>query len=170
MTASVLVGGALFVLLMVTLVTFAYAGLRAAPWVPTRTGDVERFVRMARLRPGERFYDIGCGDGRLVSAAAHAGADAVGFECSLLPYALSWLRPGARGRVRYRDFWHQPLHDADVIYCWLMPGVYPKLKAKFERECRPGTRIVLYVWPMEGWAPHEVDIAEGSPKLYAYTL
>lgn len=159
-----------FVLLLAVVFTFAYAGLRAAPWVPTFARDVARFLRVASLAPGERFYDLGCGDGRLVAAAADAGADAVGYECSLLPYALSWLRPSARGRVRYRDFWRRDLRDADVVYCFLMPAVLPKLREKLARECAPGTRVISYVWPLEGWEPTHIDVADGQSTLYMYTV
>ncbi|MDO8463468.1 MAG: hypothetical protein Q7S96_04345 [bacterium] len=150
--------------------TFSYGALSAAPWVPMHARDVARFHRMAQLRPGERFYDLGCGDGRLVRAAAAAGAHATGFEVSLLPYLIARIRGRRRGVVRYRDFWRQDLSDADVIYVFLMPKVYRTLRRKLERECRPGTRVILYVWPMDGWQHDLVDTSAGSPKLYRYTL
>ncbi|MBI4434708.1 hypothetical protein HY635_02735 [Candidatus Uhrbacteria bacterium] len=162
-----------FVLLLIlipVLATFAYAGMRGAPWVPTWRRDVERFLKLAQLQPGERFYDLGCGDGRLVRAAADAGAIATGFECSLLPYFLAKPRVGRRGSVRYNDFWGVNLSDADVVYCFLMPKVYPKLKEKLERECKPGTRVILYVWHMAGWTAEATDDTLGAPKLHRYVM
>lgn len=188
----------LVLILVPILGTFAYAGVRGAPWVPTRRRDVHRFLELARLRSGERFYDLGCGDGRLVIVAARAGAIATGFECSILPYILARIRcalhsasfrakreishQGDRGlsarlettlgsaRVHYRDFWNADLSDADVVYCFLMPKVYPKLKEKLERECKKGTRVIFYVWPMAGWAMDAVDVAPGQPKLYRHIM
>lgn len=148
--------------------TFAYAGVRGAPWVPTFAADVVRIRRVAALQPGERFFDLGCGDGRIVRAAADAGAHATGFECSLLPYVLAKFRVGRHGAVRFADFWSANLSDADVVYCYLMPKIYPKLKAKLERECRPGTRIILHVWPMSGWTPMMVDTVPGHPNVFLY--
>jgi len=158
------------ILVLPILATFAYAGVRGAPWVPTWRRDVERCVKLAQLRSGERFYDLGCGDGRLVRTAADAGAIAIGFECSLLPYVLAKLRVGRRGSVRYADLWNADLSDADVVYCFLLPKVYPKLREKLERECRPGTRVILYVWPMEGWTVDAVSVAKGRPKLYRHIV
>lgn len=152
------------------LATFAYAGVSGAPWVPTWRRDVERFLKLAQLQPDERFYDLGCGDGRLVRAAADAGAIATGFECSLLPYILAKLRVGRRGSIRYADLWDADLKDANVVYCFLLPKVYPKLKERIERECRTGTRIILYVWPMEGWTVDAMDDTVGAPKLYRYVM
>lgn len=150
--------------------TFAYAGLRGAPWVPTRQASLASFQRLARLQPGERFYDFGCGDGRLVRLAAHAGARATGFELSLLPYVLAKIRVGRRGDVRFRDFWKQDCSDADCVYAFLVPDQYPKLKEKCERELRPGARICLYVWPMEGWEPTAVETIPSYPPLYQYIM
>jgi len=82
--------------------TFAYAGFRGAPWVPMRAGDVERVVRLAAIKPGQTVYDLGCGDGRLLFAAATHGAVAHGFEISLLPLVIAkvrWLFAKHRARV-----------------------------------------------------------------------
>lgn len=160
----------LAIIILPILATFAYASVRGAPWVPTWRRDIERFLTLAQLQPGERFYDLGCGDGRLVRAAANAGAVAIGFECSILPYIFAKLRIAQRGHVRYADFWNADLLDADVVYCFLTPKVYPKLQAKLERELRPGTRVILYVWPMAGWEVDAVDDMAGAPKLYRHIM
>lgn len=150
--------------------TFAYAGIRGAPWVPTFANDVDRFRSLAQITKGERFYDLGCGDGRIVRAAAGDGAIAIGFECSLLPYLLAKFRVGRRGRVCFADFWNVNLSDANVVYCYLMPKVYPRLRAKLERELRPGARVILYVWPMEGWSPMAEHRQERYPPMFAYRI
>jgi SAM-dependent methyltransferase len=157
------------------LATAAYAGLRAAPWVPTWKADVDRFLSHARLGPGKRFADLGCGDGRLVAAAARAGADAIGYEISLLPYALALLRRAmqpsdvrARMRIVFRDFWSTDLRGTDVVYTFLMPEHKERLSAKLETELAPGSLVITYVWPIEAWTPAAVDAAEGRLKLFVY--
>jgi SAM-dependent methyltransferase len=157
------------------LVTAAYAGLRAAPWVPTWKTDVDRFLALADIRPGTRFADLGCGDGRLVIAAARAGADAVGYEISLLPYALAMLRRAllprdlrTRAHIRFRDLWSVDLHGTDVVYTFLMPEHKERLRAKLETELAPGAIVVTYVWPIPGWTPIATDMTEGRLKLFVY--
>ncbi|MEX1010081.1 MAG: hypothetical protein WEC72_01925, partial [Chthoniobacterales bacterium] len=39
-------------------------------FVPTPEAAVARMVEMAELRAGDMVYDLGCGDGRIVVAAA----------------------------------------------------------------------------------------------------
>lgn len=161
----------LFIILLF-LFTFVYASLRAAPWVPMHASDVERFLQLAQVRPGERVYDIGCGDGRVVRAAARAGAHATGFEVSLLPYLLAQadiaFYKNHNARVLYKDFWYADVRDADVVYFFLMPKIYPKLKEKLERELKPGARVIAYVWPIPDWTPHAVNRLPGKPSLYLY--
>ncbi|MFM8789807.1 MAG: SAM-dependent methyltransferase, partial [Chthoniobacterales bacterium] len=49
--------------------------------VPTPQEAVDRMVEVARLQPGEKVYDLGCGDGRIViSAARRVPIRAVGVD------------------------------------------------------------------------------------------
>lgn len=158
---------------IILLVSFAYAGLRGAPWVPTKRIDVERFLNLAAIREGDKMYDLGCGDGRMVRAAAEAGAQAEGFELSLFPYILAKVRRSfstqrSRIKISFRDIWYTDLHDVDIVYFFLMPKFYPKLKDKLEKELKSGARVIAYVWPIEGWEPVKIDEAAGRPKMFLY--
>lgn len=160
-------------ILLIFLFTFIYASMRAAPWVPMHGKDVERVIKLADIKPWMRMYDLGCGDARVVCAAARAGAHATGFEVSLLPYLIAHvccaLQKNKNARIRFRDFWRADLRGADVVYFFLMPKIYPKLKEKLERELKPGAKVIAYVWPMHGWTPTAVDRISGRPTLYVYT-
>jgi SAM-dependent methyltransferase len=152
--------------------TFAYAGMKAAPWFPTWSKDIERFMKLADIKPGQKFYDLGCGDGKLVFAAAGAGANAIGFEISLLPYLLAVSRSFyvKNSKIIFKDFWKADLSDADIIYLFLTPKVNPKAKNKLESSLRKGTKIIAYAWPIEGWAPTREDRIEGHLPMYLYEI
>jgi len=154
------------------LVTFAYAEWRAAPWLPTRSRDIPRFLKLADIRPDQKVYDLGCGDGRLVVAAARVGANAEGFEISLLPYLLARVRllfhRGKNARVRYADFWNRNFSDADVVYLFLTPKANPRMISKLERELKSGAKVVAYVWPLHGWTPSGVDKQESRLDVFLY--
>src|ERR1039457_4831703 len=54
---------------------------KLAPYHPTPETVVDSMLRLGRLKPGEKMYDLGSGDGRIVIAAARKfRADAVGVE------------------------------------------------------------------------------------------
>lgn len=162
----------LIFILFIFLGSFAYAGIKAAPWFPTWSRDIERFLKLADIKPGEKFYDLGCGDGKLVFAAAGAGAKAVGFEISLLPYLIAKTRSFfvQNTEIKFRDFWKQTTFDPDVVYLFLTPKANQKAKKKLEQELKKGARVIAYTWPIEGWEPVKKDEAPGQPPIYLYII
>jgi methylase of polypeptide subunit release factors len=68
---------ALFILFMLSFV------LGGAPFVPTPSRVLIRMVELADIKAGEKVYDLGCGDGRVViEANKKYQARAVGIEIS----------------------------------------------------------------------------------------
>src|SRR5687768_7579975 len=51
-----------------------------APFRQTPPAVVERMLDLAKVGPGDRLVDLGCGDGRIVVAAARRGAIAHGVD------------------------------------------------------------------------------------------
>ncbi len=165
----------LIVIFLIFILTYAFAGRQGAPWVPTRGQDVERFLKLAEVKPGQKMFDLGCGDGRLVRAAAQAGAEAEGLEISLLPFFLANIyrwRLVEKNRIKFsfQSLWKKNFSDADLVYLFLTPHIYPQLKQKLEKELKPGTKIIAYVWPIIGWDPLKIDNQEGQPKMYLYQI
>ncbi len=165
----------IIIILLAIFGTFAYAGYKGAPWVPTRRDDLTTIIDTLKLTKESVFYDIGCGDGRLVIAAAEQSARATGLEISLLPYLLAQIRrlfSPARSRVqiRYKNLWHTDLTDATHIYFFLMPEMFPRLMAKLKKELKPGSIAVSYVWPLPQWVPTQTIKRDKQPTLYLYTI
>jgi cyclopropane-fatty-acyl-phospholipid synthase len=74
-----------------------------------QTAKLDYVLRKLRLRPGERFLDIGCGWGSLVIEAARRGAHALGVTLSREQHAEAQRRIAAlgienRARVDLRDY------------------------------------------------------------------
>ncbi len=161
--------GIVFILLL----SFAYGSLRGAPWVPTKKHDVQRFLNLAEVKENEIFYELGCGDARITCAAGNAGAKATGFDVSLFPFIIAQIRVlFSKNRkninIKYRDIWFLNFKDADLVYMFLMPETYEKIKPKLEKELKPGARVITYVWPMPGWEAKTIDKIEGYPPMYLY--
>lgn len=164
----------LMAIVLAVLGTAAWAGIRAAPWVPTRSADVRRLLRLARVRPGELVVDLGCGDGRVLCMAAEEfGARAVGYELSLLPYLVAKLRAffhRKRDRIdiRFRDFYGIALNEADVVFCFLSDHAMKRLRTKFVQELKPGARVVSYAFSLSDLPGVVRD--KPTPKLVAAYL
>jgi SAM-dependent methyltransferase len=156
--------------------TFAYGAYSAAPWVPSWKKDVERAMGAAHIKPGETFVDLGCGDGRLVEAAASRGAHAIGYEVSLAPFIIAKIRqwrfhgPGTM-IIRFSSFWSASLKSADVVYIFLLKDQYPRLQQKFLSELRPDARVITYVWPFDRWTPSsQAPSIDGRSPIFVYTM
>lgn len=164
------------IILLAIFATIAVAAGSFAPWVPMWKKDLGRMMRLADLKPGEVFYDLGCGDGRTVLEAAKVdGVKAIGVELAMPMYFVCLIRKvlsKSRAQFRYGNLFNQSLADADVIYVFGMPTpLANKLKAKIEKECRPGTRVISYVFLITGWTPQASDKpTEKDNTLYRYIV
>lgn len=136
--------------------TTAYSVFFGAPYVPTDEERVRSMLRLAGLKPGERLYDLGSGDGRIVIAAARQGAYAEGWEISPYLWLISWLkirRLGLqdRARVRLGTYWGERFHDADVVTLFLITMQMGRMERKLREELRPGSRVVSYAFDFPHW-------------------
>jgi cyclopropane fatty-acyl-phospholipid synthase-like methyltransferase len=124
----------------------------AAPLVPTPASRVRKMMEFAELKPGQIAYDLGCGDGRIVFAAAGRGARAIGYEYSVLAYFLAKLRSlSHRGAsIRYGNFWRKDLRDADVIFCYLLTQTMPAFHERIWASLKPGARVVSHTFRLPG--------------------
>ena len=55
-----------------------------------------------------------------------------------------------------------------MVGLFLMPEAYAKLRPKFEKELKPGARVMSYVWPIPGWESEQVDAQEGRATIFLY--
>jgi len=160
-----------FFILIAFLVTMLFA--RAAPWVPTRRKDMKRILSLAQIKPGEIFYDLGCGDGRLVVEAARAGAIAVGFDISLMSYFMTIVRIAlehSTAKTRFKNFFRLNLSSADIVYLFLTPSAMPKITAKLKAELKNGSRVISYAFSIPGLELITADKQPDRQTIYLYTV
>src|SRR5687767_12021147 len=135
---------------------------RDVPYVPTDDAVVTAMLKLAEVSPGDVVYDLGCGDGRIVVAAAKLGARGVGVDIDLQRVheaADNVKRHGLSKQVQIlrESFFDIDLRQASVVMLYLLPGVNVKLRPKLLWELRPGTRIVSNNFEMGDWGPDKTD-------------
>ena len=157
----------------------AAAPRKLAPYVVSPTSVVDKMLEAANLRRGEVLYDLGCGDGRIVVAAAKGfGARAVGVEISesLAKRAREQAQSlGVQDQVKIitGDMLAVDLSEANVVSLYLMTEANDTLRPKLERELRPGARVVSLEFKMRGWKPshvEKVDVHNHPYMIYVYEM
>lgn len=163
------------ILLILILIPTIIALISGAPFVPTPIVRVKKLLSLAKIKKGEKVYDIGCGDGRMVYLAAKEyGANAVGFELSPLVFCLAKIRQffwKSKAKIIFTDFRYQNLSDADVVVCYLLPEPLAKLQTKLEKELKKGARVVSYAFQIGTWKPtymEDKDPENNFAKIWVY--
>jgi len=129
------------------------------PYVQTPYAVVEEMLELAKVGPADMVYDLGCGDGRIVIAAAEKfGARGVGIDIDPRRIAEAneaARRAGVAARVRFavQDLFQTDFSEASVVMLYLYPELNARLRPKFLAELKPGSRIVSHQFPMGDWAP-----------------
>lgn len=118
-----------------------------APLVFSKKQTAQTMVDLLQLKPGNRVYDLGSGDGRLLILAAKKGAKAVGIEINPYAVLLSWLRIQLSGfknqvQVKWGSYWKTDISDADAVVVYGVPWIMGRLAKKLQQELKPGTKIV----------------------------
>ncbi len=153
-----------------------------APYVPTPPPVVERMLEAAGVTRDDVVYDIGCGDGRIVIAAAKVhGARGVGIDidAGLIEECRERARQeGVAGLVRFvrMDATKARLREATVVTAYLLPESLETLKPVFERDLRPGARVVSHQYRIPGWQDRlaRTEVLEGEAerqhRIYVYVI
>ena len=150
-----------------------------APFTSTPHSVVERMLALGGLRSGEKMFDLGSGDGRIVILAASkykAHATGVEFDPLLVKQSaarIATLKIGDLATIVEGDLLRQDYSSADLLTIYLLPIANQKLIPLFEKQLKPGARVVSHNSPLTPWTPLKVEVidddGEGrSHRLYLY--
>lgn len=152
-----------------------------APFYPTPPIVVEKMLALGELRSGELHYDLGSGDGRLVTMAAQKfGARSVGFEINpklIEQSRAEILRLNLQNlaSIVQQDLMTADFSKPDLITAYLLPASNRKLKPLLERQMRRGARVISHDFAFPDWEPEKtvtldvaVDIDGLMHTIYLY--
>jgi SAM-dependent methyltransferase len=151
-----------------------------APYVNSPGHAVDKMLEMADLKTGQTLYDLGCGDGRiLIAAAKRFKVNAVGIEISnhLVKRASENVKKAGlqeRVKVLHGNFMETDLTGADVVTLYLATAANESLRPNLEKYLRPNARVVSYDYPIPGWKPVETSSTDGlhgaTHTIYLYEV
>jgi tRNA1(Val) A37 N6-methylase TrmN6 len=152
---------------------------KLAPYYPTPETIVDRMLQLSGLKAGEKMYDLGSGDGRIVILAAQKfHAEAVGIELDKDLFKLSLekirnLHLEKDAHIINGDLLKQNYSSADVVTVYLLPGFIDKVQPLLDQQLKKGARVVAHDFEFKNWTPDKVeniaDDGDGrSHTLYLY--
>lgn len=136
----------------------ASAAAQDVPYVPTTEPAVDAMLKLANVTKNDVLYDLGCGDGRIVIAAAKLGARGVGIDIDpvrIQEATENARKAGVEDRVKFirQDLFQADIHEATVVSLFLLSSVNLRLRPKLLADLKPGTRVVSNTFDMGDWKP-----------------
>jgi cyclopropane fatty-acyl-phospholipid synthase-like methyltransferase len=172
-----------FVMLMLTLGLAAPAIAQQKPlrepdviFVPTPADVVTAMLKLANVTPKDVVYDLGCGDGMIITAAAKEfNAHAVGIDINPVRVKEANERVQKAGvtdkvKVLNEDLFEADISQATVVTLYLLPVLNVKLIPKLNKELKPGTRIVSQTFSMGDDYPPEKTVEVSGRSVYLWTV
>lgn len=136
--------------------------------VPTPEAKVVKIVKLLGAKPDQAVVDLGAGEGRLLIALAKTGVKAYGYEINpllVLRAKKKIKQAGLEGRafIYWKSMWNVGLNDFDAVVIYPMGHIMKKLEEKFDKELRPGTKVVSNYFTLPTWKPDKAE-----DKIYLY--
>lgn len=148
-------------------ICFTYKRSKSAefgsPFLPLEVDVVERIMKMAEIKEGDIFYDLGSGDGRLVIAAAQRGAKAYGIEINFYRawfsrWCIFWRGLNSSAKIIRANLFDVDLSEASVINVYLSQKTNNLLLPKLEKELKNGTKVFGVAFKFLEWKPVSVNL------------
>ena len=171
------------VMLMLTLGLAAPAVAQQKPlrdpdviFVPTPAEVVTAMLKLANVSAKDVVYDLGCGDGMIVTAAAKEfGANAVGIDINPVRVKEANERVAKAGvtdkvKILNEDLFEANIGQATVVTLYLLQTLNQKLIPKLNKELKPGTRIVSQTFSMGDDYPPEKTVEVAGRSVYLWTV
>src|SRR4029078_1937477 len=152
-------------------------GGKLAPYYPTPETTVQKMLELGGLKAGEKRFDLGSGDGRIVIMAAqkfHAEAVGVGLDKDLCKQSLVKIQKlglEKNARILNGDLLKQNYSSADLVTVYLLPeSIDNKVQPLLEKQLKKGARVVAHDFEFKNWTPEKVENVADDGEGRSHTL
>lgn len=149
---------------------------KLAPYYPTPETIVEKMLKLGQLKAGEKMFDLGSGDGRIVIMAAQkfrAIATGVEFDADLWKQSSERIKSlglDKRARIIHGDIVKQDYSSADLITVYLLPASNDKVRPILEKQLRKGARVVAHDFEIGGWTAEKIEHVDDDGEGRSHTM
>src|SRR5882757_1037063 len=155
-------------ILLVLITSFGFVLLFGAPYLPTLNKQMVLALDMADLKPGETLLELGCGDGKVLVAAAKRGWNVVGYELNPLLVVVCWLRTRRyrqRVKVRMQNFWTVSWPPAEAIFIFALQQRMKQLDDKLIAYPNKPIKLISFAFTIPNKKPLK---QKDGQSLYEY--
>ncbi len=166
-----------FLIILATyLLSLLYSSYKGSAYVATKSKIIDNILKKADLKEKMVFFDLGCGDGRIVrKAVENYQVKGIGVDVNPLLIFIAQLisRFKKIDNLQFvnKDIFEVDLAQADVIYLFLMPKLIDKLKVKLKKQTKNRVKIISHGFKINGWESYLYDQISAEPfNTYFYSL
>ena len=146
-------------------------------WVPTPPEVIAVMLEAAKVGPNALVYDLGCGEGEILIAAAKRGARGVGIDLDperIKNAKINAEKAGVADKITFieQDLFKTDIKPATVVTLYLLPELNQRLMPTLMRDLKPGTPVVSHDFDMGDWKPeqsHEVQVRR-THRVYLWRI
>lgn len=158
----------LFAAVCAAVFLFGFVLLFGPPYLPTLKKQIDTALDLLDLQPGQTMLELGCGDGRVLRAAAARGWHVVGYELNPILVMVSYVYT-FKYRKQVKLVWGNALTanwpPAEGIYIFGLQRIMPKLHTKVVQYAHKPVKLVSFTFEIPGKQPsRDVD----GVRLYKY--
>lgn len=149
---------------------------KLAPYYPTPETIVAKMLELGGLKAGEKMFDLGSGDGRIVIMAAqkfHAQATGVEMDKDLCKQSTDKIRKlglEKNARIINGDILRQNYNSADLVTVYLLPNSNDKVAPLLEKQLKKGARVVAHDFEIRQWTPVKTETIDDDGEGRSHTL
>ncbi len=154
--------------LVALILLFGLVVFVGAPYLPTLKKQSEEALKLLDLKPGQTMLELGCGDGRVLRAAAQKGIRSIGYELNpilvIIAKIVTW-KHRKNVQIIWGNYWLKKWPEADGIYVFLLDKYMKKLDKKIIQSQTTPTTLASYTFKVPGKKP---AIQSNGIFLYRY--
>ena len=146
----------ILIIVLSFLISFAGVIFFGAPYLPTLKLQIKTALELADLSKGQTLIELGCGDGRVLIAAAQEGINCVGYELNPIMALIAWLRTrrySSLVKIEWGDFWRKSWPEADAIFVFLLDKYMDRLDKKCIQYPYKPLKLVSFAFSIKAKKP-----------------
>lgn len=158
----------LFGLALLVVLSFGVVLFFGAPYLPTLNAQVETALQLSGLKAGDTLLELGCGDGKVLIAAAKLGIKSIGYELNPVIALVAWLKTRkykSKVKIICGNFWTAEWPKADAVFTFLLPKYMAKLDNRMAAYKYKPTKLVSIAFAIPG---KSTDQQKNGVNLYLY--